>query len=66
MRLDELIPSPIAELSGQFCVWLASPEAAFLKSKYVWANWDIDEMKERAVEIKDSRLLTWLLDGAPM
>ena len=55
-----------AELPGQFCVWLASPEAKFLRGKFVWVNWDVDELKERAEEITNSRLLTTLLDGVPM
>lgn len=46
-------------------VWLASPEAGFLKGKYIWANWDIDEMKARADEIADSDLLTMKLGGWP-
>lgn len=54
------------ELPGQFCVWLASPQAEFLKSKFVWANWDVDELIARAEEIKDSRLFTWLLEGVPL
>lgn len=55
-----------AALPGCFCVWLAPPEAKFLRGKFVWVNWDVDELKERADEIKDSRLLTTLLDGVPM
>ncbi|KAM7198217.1 putative short chain dehydrogenase reductase [Naviculisporaceae sp. PSN 640] len=51
-------------LPGQFYVWLASPEAEFLKGKFVWSNWDVDEMLERAQDIKNSRLLTLLLDGS--
>ncbi|EEU34499.1 uncharacterized protein NECHADRAFT_55027 [Fusarium vanettenii 77-13-4] len=39
------------ELPGQFYVWLASPEAKFLKDKFVWANWDAQELLERAEEI---------------
>jgi hypothetical protein len=45
---------------------LASSEAKFLKSKYVWANWDVDELMARAEEIKASRLLTVMLDGVSM
>jgi hypothetical protein len=46
-------------------VWLASPEAAFLKGKYIWANWDVQEMKARADEIAGSDLLTMKLSGWP-
>jgi NAD(P)-dependent dehydrogenase (short-subunit alcohol dehydrogenase family) len=32
-----------------FTVWLASPEAAFLKGRFVMSNWDVDEL----VALKD-------------
>ncbi|KAL7915342.1 NAD(P)-binding protein [Trichoderma velutinum] len=54
------------ELAGNFTVWLASPEAKFLKSKFVWVNWDVDELKARADEIKDSWLFRVLLNGVEM
>ena len=42
--------SPVA-LPGNFNVWLASPEAQFLNGKYVWATWDVEELKARKEEI---------------
>ncbi|ORY67279.1 uncharacterized protein BCR38DRAFT_338486 [Pseudomassariella vexata] len=54
------------ELAGQFCVWLASSEARFLKGKMVWVTWDVEELLARADEIKNSRLLTCGLDGVPL
>ncbi|CAG9953384.1 unnamed protein product [Clonostachys rosea f. rosea IK726] len=56
-------PQDEAELPGQFCVWLASKEAKFLKNRYVWANWDVDELKSRAQEIESSFLFKIKLDG---
>ncbi|CAI6297821.1 unnamed protein product [Periconia digitata] len=53
-------------LPGQFHVWLASPEAEFLKGKFVWANWDVEEMKTHAKELEESMLLRVYLDGIPM
>ncbi|KAH7259138.1 uncharacterized protein BKA55DRAFT_591924 [Fusarium redolens] len=53
-------------LAAQFYVWLASPEAEFLKGKFVWANWDVDELKARADEIKNSLLFKLILNGVPM
>ena len=53
------------ELPGNFAVWLASPEAAFLKGKYTYVNWDVDELKARAEEIERSNLLTLTLEGWP-
>ena len=44
----------VAELPGNFVVWLASEEAKFLKNRYVWANWDVDELKARKEELEGS------------
>ncbi|KAH8894455.1 NAD(P)-binding protein [Thozetella sp. PMI_491] len=51
------------ELPGHFCVWLASPEADFLRSKFVWVNWDVDELKDRKEEILTSDLLDIKIGG---
>jgi len=56
----------VAELPAEFCVWLASSEAKFLKGKFVWANWDAQELLERKEEIESTKLLNWLLEGVPM
>ncbi|KAI1334016.1 NAD(P)-binding protein [Xylariaceae sp. FL0016] len=34
------------DLPGQFAVWAASSEAKFLHGRFVWANWDVDELKK--------------------
>lgn len=44
-------------LPGQFALWLASKEAAFLAGRFVYASWDVDELKARAGEIEKSDLL---------
>ncbi|KAI9150528.1 Short chain dehydrogenase citE [Paramyrothecium foliicola] len=36
-------------LPGHFAVWAASPEAAFLHGRFVWANWDMEEIKNGVV-----------------
>ena len=47
-------------------VWLSSPEGAFLKGKFVWANWDVDELKQKAEAFKENpALLTMGLLGWP-
>lgn len=55
----------IVSLPADFMVWAVSDEAEFLKGKYVFANWDVDEMKERADQIRDTDLLTMTLQGWP-
>jgi len=54
------------ELPGNFMVWLSSPEAVFLRGRYVWANWDVDELKAKAKALEeDPTLLTLGLLGWP-
>ena len=55
----------LVSLPANFNVWLASPEARFLKGKFLWANWDVDELKARAKEIEASPQLSIGLDGWP-
>jgi NAD(P)-dependent dehydrogenase (short-subunit alcohol dehydrogenase family) len=52
-------------LPASFNVWLASSEASFLKGKYLWANWDVDELKERRGEIEGTPFLSLGLIGWP-
>ncbi|KAJ5669226.1 oxidoreductase [Penicillium macrosclerotiorum] len=52
-------------LPASFHVWLASPEARFLKGKFLWANWDVDELKAQAKEVEASTRLTIGLGGWP-
>ncbi|MCJ1255952.1 hypothetical protein MMC24_003771 [Lignoscripta atroalba] len=54
------------DLPGQTALWLASPEAAFLAGRFVWSNWDVEELKARADEIgKSQHLLKIGLIGEP-
>lgn len=57
----------IADLPGHSYVWLASPEAEFLRNKFVWCNWDAEELVARKEEITSNPFfLTWCVDGIPM
>ncbi|KAG6353747.1 hypothetical protein INS49_005456 [Diaporthe citri] len=40
------LPWDDVELPGDFVVWAVSPEARFLNGRFVWANWDVDELKD--------------------
>ncbi|KAG6999909.1 hypothetical protein FOFC_13576 [Fusarium oxysporum] len=33
------------KLPGDFAVWAASEEAEFLHGRFVWAKWDVNELK---------------------
>lgn len=48
----------IVTLPAHYAVWLCSPEADFLKGRYSWAHWDVDEMKDKQADIlKDTEVL---------
>jgi short-subunit dehydrogenase len=51
------------DLPGNFAVWLASKEAAFLAGRLVYATWDVEELESRAAEIVDKDLLRIGLRG---
>lgn len=55
----------IVSLPASFNVWLASSEASFLKGKYLWTNWDVDELKAQAKEIEASGRFSIGLGGWP-
>lgn len=54
-----------ANLPASLYVFLASPEGKFLKSKYLWSNWDVDELKARSEELKKTNDLTIGIVGGP-
>jgi len=51
------------ELPANFMVWVASPEADFLNGKYLWANWDVDELLAKKSEVVGTSQLTIGLIG---
>jgi short-subunit dehydrogenase len=56
---EDSLPWDDVELPGQFSVWLASKEAAFLNGRFVWANWDVVELKAQQAEFEsDPYILT--------
>ncbi|EIT81699.1 short-chain dehydrogenase, putative [Aspergillus oryzae 3.042] len=40
------------DLPGQFAVWAASPEAKFLHGRFVWAKWDVTELREGPLRMR--------------
>ncbi|KAI0135445.1 putative short-chain dehydrogenase [Daldinia grandis] len=58
-------PGDDIHLPAHFLVWAASKEAEFLKNKFVFAAWDVDELKARKDEIAQSPELIIGLNGFP-
>ncbi|KAL4952341.1 hypothetical protein BDW69DRAFT_200834 [Aspergillus filifer] len=52
-------------LPGDFNVWLASLEAKFLNGKFLYTNWDVDELIAREKELAESQELSIGLVGWP-
>ncbi|KAK5628449.1 hypothetical protein RRF57_004164 [Xylaria bambusicola] len=42
---EQDLPWDHVDLPGHFAVWAASPEASFLHGRFVWAGWDVDQLK---------------------
>jgi NAD(P)-dependent dehydrogenase (short-subunit alcohol dehydrogenase family) len=55
------------ELPAHFMVWLASYESEFLRSgRFLWVNWDVDELIARKAEIEaDPTLFRITIGGWP-
>lgn len=51
------------KLTGAFFAWLSTDEADFLNGRFVWAEWDIEELKAKKVEILEKNLLLTTIDG---
>lgn len=60
---NEMLIWCLVQLAGDFTVWVASPEAAFVNGKFVWCNWDVDELKEKRGEIEGTGLFETTLEG---
>ncbi|KAI1173027.1 NAD(P)-binding protein [Nemania sp. FL0916] len=61
----ENIKTDHVSLLASFNLWLASPEARFLKGKFLWCNWDIGELKAQAHELETGSALSIGLVGWP-
>ncbi|ORY13360.1 hypothetical protein BCR34DRAFT_562101 [Clohesyomyces aquaticus] len=49
------LPYDTEQLPAHFMVWLAHPEKTrFLNGKFVWVNWDVEELGEKKDEIAKS------------
>ncbi|PNP78685.1 hypothetical protein FNYG_08031 [Fusarium nygamai] len=54
-------------LQGNFAVWLATPNAAFLHGRFAWASWDITELSEGPIRERieeDAYYLKMTIRGA--
>lgn len=45
------------DLPAHFALWLAGPQSRFLNGRFVWANWDVDELIELKPKIEANKSL---------
>ena len=57
----------VVELPAHFMVWLSHDVAKtrFLSGRFVWVNWDVEELLQRKEEIGKSDVFTMGLMGWP-
>lgn len=52
-----------AALAANFSVWATTPEAEFLNGKFLWVNWDVEELKKQKKDIVENHKLQFSLAG---
>jgi NAD(P)-dependent dehydrogenase (short-subunit alcohol dehydrogenase family) len=58
--LSGAFPSRDPILAANFILWSASSEAQFLNGRFVWVNWDVDELKAKNEDILDEGLWQYI------
>lgn len=53
----------VVGLPGSYMVWASSPEAAFLKGKFVWVHWDVEELRKVVEKSEDEYFLKLAVNG---
>lgn len=51
------------ELAAHFLVWLSQPKTKYLNGRFVWANWDVDELDAKAEDINASQTMRMVYEG---
>lgn len=60
---ESALPFNDKSLPASSAVWLASPEARFLHGRFIWASWDVDELKTGEVRKKIDEDIAFLKVG---
>lgn len=59
------LPMDTVELPAHFLVWMASPQAAFLRGRCAWANWDVEELKALKAKYVEGLFMAAGFKGLP-
>lgn len=59
-----MVANDSPELAANLAVWLASQESDFLNGRFIWANWDMEQLvKEKEKVIANPSLFKLTLEG---
>ncbi|KAK3984441.1 hypothetical protein QBC44DRAFT_388398 [Cladorrhinum sp. PSN332] len=61
----ENLPMNTVQLPAHFLVWMASAEAAFLRGRSAWANWDVEELKAQKEKFTSGLFMSVGFKGLP-
>ncbi|KAF7556464.1 hypothetical protein G7Z17_g1462 [Cylindrodendrum hubeiense] len=56
-ELGDIFPNTEGKLVGEFVTWLTKEDASFLNGRFVWVNWDIEELLLKKSDVLDKDLL---------
>ncbi|KAH7402745.1 hypothetical protein BKA66DRAFT_436145 [Pyrenochaeta sp. MPI-SDFR-AT-0127] len=59
------LPLDDIELPASYLVWASSAEADFIKGKFVWVHWDVDELKKVIEGTEDKQIFSLAVNGIP-
>ncbi|KAJ3496842.1 hypothetical protein NLG97_g2353 [Lecanicillium saksenae] len=60
---EDSLPYDNESLPGHFAVWAASDDASFLHGRFVWASWDVEELKSAETRERISNDASYLRIG---
>ncbi|KAF2759929.1 NAD(P)-binding protein [Pseudovirgaria hyperparasitica] len=61
----DMLPMDSPQLSAGFVLWLTLPAALFLNGRFVWANWDVEELMASSDKITSQDLFKTSFTGWP-
>ena len=44
------------KLPAHFMLWAASPEASFAAGRFIWSNWDVNQLKAIEKQFQEDEL----------
>ncbi|KAF2126304.1 short-chain dehydrogenase/reductase [Dothidotthia symphoricarpi CBS 119687] len=62
-ELIEMVRWDEVDLPASVCVWASTTAASFLHGRFIWSNWDVEELAKRKIEFQEPGYLRIGLQG---